>query len=160
MRMRTAGSCLPRGILPATYSPQTTRPKPEPQTINHKRYRAQWRHRVRYWQKRLKKYNKKGKAYRRVKRRKAAASAAQKFRQTWKTWYYSMYYSYRSRVGSSRFKKYYPKVADLNKEIGKYFTDKKDYYKGRMKKYNVRSRGYRVYFRYGRTHDGLLNCNM
>ena len=70
-----------------------------------------------------------------------------------------MYYSYRSRVGSSRFKKYYPKVADLNKEIGKYFTDKKDYYKGRMKKYNVRSRGYRVYFRYGRTHDGLLNCN-
>lgn len=115
---------------------------------------------MRYWQKRLKKYNKKGKAYRRVKRRKAAASAAQKFRQTWKTWYYSMYYSYRSRVGSSRFKKYYPKVADLNKEIGKYFTDKKDYYKGRMKKYNVRSRGYRVYFRYGRTHDGLLNCNM
>ena len=114
-----------------------------------RRYRKQWRHRVRYWSRRLKKKNKKGKAYKRVQRRRKAARALQKFRKTWKSWYYAMYYSYRSKVGSARFKKYYPTVAGLNKELVKFYEERRSYYKGRMgQQKSKRSRRYALYFRY------------
>ena len=113
-----------------------------------KRYRAQWRHRISYWSKRLSKKNAKGKAYKRVQRRQSAASAWRAFRKTWKSWYYAMFYSYRSKYGSTKFKKYYPQVNKLSGEVLKFYEDRANYYKGQMGKHKARSRSYSVYFRY------------
>jgi len=113
-----------------------------------KRYRAQWRHRLAFWATKLQKSNADGKAYKRVERRQAAATAQQAFRQTYKSWYYAMYYSYRSKYDSSTFKQYYPQVTKLNGDVLKFYVDRANYYKGQMDKYKPRSSSYRVYFRY------------
>jgi len=72
---------------------------------------VQWRKRVASWEAKLAKTNKKGKAYKRVARRQKAATAYQAYRKLYHAWYYAMYYTYRSKVGDDKYKKYQPQAS-------------------------------------------------
>lgn len=122
-----------------------------------KEYRERWRKRVAYWGEVLGKTNKTGKAYVRVERRAAASKAKSEFRALNNQWITAMLKSYKNKVGSEEYTKFYPQVLPLGAKVLAFYQEKSKYYKAKcdaMK--SKRSKAYGVAYRYYTAYENRI----